>query len=360
MTKFKKHISFPSIEKFSTVVANVNRRHNFVGLDENGEPIYDPSKPKPVIKFKGSVKLHGTNAGICYTQNEGVWYQSRENIITPQSDNAGFAFFAESKKSVFDEMFAQVIDKTNVDPTLNTISIYGEWCGGNIQKGVGITNLPKSFFIFGVKITPHNVEKLEKAPSAYWVDYSYLRNPENLIYNINDYETFEIDIDFNAPQLVQNQIIDWTIAVENECPVAKAFGFPNTIGEGIVFSYTTEDGERLSFKSKGEKHAAKSKVHTLKPVDNEKINKCIEVANKVTPEWRLDQMLEKQFNFINGGTMDVKQLGSYLKLVIDDVIKEDMDVLVEAGVEPKDIGKYVSDIAKKYFFARQNQEVGLK
>ena len=77
-------------------------------------------------------------------------------------------------------------------------------------------------------------------------------------------------------------------------------------------------------------------------------------------EWRLDQMLEKQFNFINGGTMDVKQLGSYLKLVIDDVVKEDMDVLIEAGVELKDIAKYVSDIAKKYFFARQNQEVGLK
>jgi hypothetical protein len=360
MTNFKKHISFPSIEKFSVIIANVNRRHNFVGLNENGEPIYNPSKLKPTIRFKGSVKLHGTNAGVCYNQIEGMWAQSKENIITPQSDNAGFAFFCESKSNIFANLFDKIMEKTNVDPTTNTISIYGEWCGGNIQKGVGITNLPKSLFIFGVKITPHNVDNLDKPPVAYWVDHSYLRSPENNIFNIDDYPTFEIDIDFNVPQLVQNQLIEWTIAVENECPVAKAFGFPNTIGEGIVFSYTNEDGERISFKSKGEKHAAKSKVHTLKPVDNEKINKCIEVANKVTPEWRLDQMLEKQFNFINGGMMDVKQLGSYLKLVIDDVIKEDMDVLSEAGVEPKDISKYVSDIAKKYFFARQNQEVGLK
>lgn len=349
MTKFKKHISFPSIEKFSTVVANVNRRHNFVGLDENGEAIYDPSKPKPIIKFKGSVKLHGTNAGVCYTQNEGVWYQSRENIITPQSDNAGFAFFAESKKSVFDELFAQVIDKANVDATLNTISIYGEWCGGNIQKGVGITNLPKSFFIFGVKITPHNVENLEKAPSAYWVDHSYLRSPENLIYNINDYETFEIDIDFNTPQLVQNQIIDWTIAVENECPVAKAFGFPNTIGEGIVFSYTTEDGERLSFKSKGTKHS-NSKVRTLKEVDDEKINKCINVANSVCTSWRLEQIFNQTFNTLNGGQADIKKIGEFLKAVMFDVIKEESDVIADAGLEPKDIGKYVSEIAKTYFF----------
>jgi hypothetical protein len=364
MTTFKKHISFPSIEKFSTVVSNVLRRNNFVGLDENGNAIYDPSKPKPVIKFKGSVKLHGTNAGVCYNKHGGLWVQSRENIITPQSDNAGFAFFVESNKEVFMGLMADVAKNNNlgyeIDVELATISIYGEWCGASIQKGVGITNLPKSFFIFGVKITPHNVDNLEKPPVAYWVDHTYLRSPENKIYNINDYKTFEIDIDFNVPALVQNQIIDWTIEVENECPVAKAFGFPNTIGEGIVFNYTNEDGERLSFKSKGEKHSAKSKVHTLKPVDNEKINKCIEVANKVTPEWRLDQMLEKQFDFMNGGTMDVKKMGDYLKLVMNDVLKEEMDVLTEANIEPKDIGKYVSEIAKKYFFTRQNQEVGLK
>ena len=361
MTKFKKHISFPSIEKFSTVVANVNRKNNFVGLDENGEPIYDPSKPMPVIRFKGSVKLHGTNAGVCYNQNEGMWYQSRENIITPQSDNAGFAFFAESKKSVFEELFAQVIDKTipYVDPTLNNISIYGEWCGGNIQKGVGITNLPKSFFIFGVKITPHNVDNLEKPPVAYWVDHTYLRSPENNIFNIDDYPTFEIDIDFNVPALVQNQIIDWTIQVENECPVAKAFGFPNTIGEGIVFSYTTEDGERLSFKSKGEKHAAKSKVHTLKPVDNEKINKCIEVANKVCISWRLEQMFNQTFDTLNGGQADVKRLGEFLKAVMNDILKEETDVIAEARLEPKDIAKYVSEISKKYFFQRVSEEAGL-
>jgi hypothetical protein len=356
----KKHISFPSIEKFSAIITNINRRHNFVGLDENGDAIYDPSKPKPTIRFKGSVKLHGTNAGVCYNQIEGMWAQSRENIITPQSDNAGFALFCETKSNIFANFFDKIMEKTNVDPTTNTISIYGEWCGGNIQKGVGITNLPKSFFVFGVKITPHNVDNLEKPPVAYWVDHTYLRSPENNIFNIDDYPTFEIDIDFNVPALVQNQIIDWTIEVENECPVAKAFGFPNTIGEGIVFSYTNENGERISFKSKGEKHAAKSKVHTLKPVDDIKINKCIEVANKVCVGWRLEQMFDLTFDTLNGGQSDVKRLGEYLKAVMNDILKEETDVISEANLEPKDIGKYVSDIAKKYFFARQNQEVGLK
>ncbi len=376
-----KHISFPSIERFSNIVTNINRENNFVGLDINGDAIYDPSKPKPVLKFTGSVKLHGTNAGVCYNKKDGLWAQSRESIITVGKDNAGFAFFVESNKDIWIELIKSLATSHDINLNENTISIFCEWCGGNIQKGVGISNLEKSAFIFShAKVSPLNdsdsywiptvikkygIDNFEKKVLFFCKDEMEMRKMKNLssvenrIYNIEDFQTFEIDIDFNVPQLVQNQLIDWTLQVENECPVAKAFGFDNTIGEGIVFSYTTPDGKRYSFKSKGEKHSAKSKVHTLKPVDNEKINKCIEVANKVTPEWRLDQMLEKQFDFMNGGTMDIKKMGEYLKLVMADVLKEEMDVLTDAGIEPKDIGKYVSEIARKYFFSRQNQESGL-
>ena len=353
----KKHISFPSIEKFSNIVANINREHNFVGLDANGDAIYDYSKPKPVLTFKGTVKLHGTNAGVCFNHEDGLWAQSRENIITPQSDNAGFAFFVESNKEILTNLVVDVASnpKNNINLLNNTISIYGEWCGAGIQKGVGITNLPKSFFIFGVKITPHTeTEEERKTKPAYWVDSSYLRAPEAKIYNIEDYQTYSIDIDFNVPQLSQNQIIDMTLAVEDECPVAKAFGFSG-IGEGIVFSY-----KGYKFKSKGEKHSAKSKVHTLKPVDDVRINQIIEVVGKVTSEWRLDQMLTNACDLINGGQIDSKKMGDYIKLVMSDILKEELDVLSEAGVEPKEIGKYVSEVAKKYFFSRQNQEVGLK
>ena len=38
---------------------------------------------------------------------------------------------------------------------------------------------------------------------------------------------------------------------------------------------------------------------------------------------------------------------------MDDVIKEDLDILVEAGLEPKDISKYISEIARKYFFEQE-------
>jgi hypothetical protein len=221
----KRLIKFPSIEQFRSVVATVLRQYNFAGLDENGDAIYDTTKPKPTLTFKGTVKLHGTNAAVCQNNDDGIWAQSRENIITVEKDNAGFAFFVESNKDMFGVLFSQVASKNDIGPK-DTISIYGEWAGGNIQKGVGITNIEKSFFIFGVKITPHTTTEEEaKSKPAYWVDYSYLRSPENRIYNIDDYPTWEIDIDFNMPQLVQNKLSELTLAVEEECPVAKAFGF---------------------------------------------------------------------------------------------------------------------------------------
>lgn len=275
------------------------------------------------------------------------------------SENSGFAFFVETKKDSFIKIINEIKERYNIDTMNNSIGIYSEWAGGNIQKGVGITNIDKSCFIYGVKISPivNNEEELKENP-AYWVDYSNLRDNDNKIYNILDYKTYEIDIDFNKPELAQNKIIEMTLEVESECPVSKAFGFPNTIGEGIVF--VNNDNERIFFKSKGEKHAGVSKVKTLKPVDDVKINKCIEISEKVTPSWRLEQMLNETFDTINGGEIDVKRMGLYIKAVINDIIKEEKDIISDANLEIKDISKYVSTISRDFFFQRLNENVGLK
>ncbi len=344
---FKKLIKMPSIEQFRTIVANVLRHFNFVGLDESGEAIYDPSLPKPVITFKGTVKLHGTNASVCYNSAEGLWAQSKGNIITPQSDNAGFAFFAEANKEIFEQMANDIAHVYGLNLENNTVSIYGEWAGANIQKTVGICNLPKSFFIFGVKITPHTETEEElKANPAYWVDSDFLRAPDAKIYNIEDYETFSIDIDFNNPQLAQNGLIAMTIAVEDECPVSKAFGFPNTIGEGIVFNADFK-GVRYTFKSKGEKHSS-SKVKTLASVDVEKINSILEFVDYAVTENRFNQALENIFP--NEEPIDTKKLGDVIRWVVNDIIKEETDTLVENGLEPKEVNSKISSKVRDMFF----------
>jgi len=342
----KKMIKFPSIEQFRTVVTNINRHYNYVGLDENGDAIYDHTLPKPTLTFKGTVKLHGTNAAVCGNGTSGIWAQSRENIITVEKDNAGFAFFVESYKEVFAAFMGGIVAKLDLDFSKNTISIYGEWCGGNIQKGVGISNIPKSFFIFGVKITPHtNTEEELKANPAYWVDYSYLKAPGVNIYNIDDFPTYSIDIDFNMPALVQNQLSELTIAVEEECPVAKAFGFSG-IGEGIVWA-TEVKGIVHRFKVKGERHSS-SKVKTLASVDVEKLEGIQKFVEYAVTESRFNQSLENTFP--NNEPIDVKKMGDVIRWVVNDVLKEEMDTMVANNIEPKDVNKYISTKVREMFF----------
>ena len=342
----KKMIKFPSIEQFRTVVSNVNRHFNFVGLDENGEAIYDQTLPKPVITFKGTVKLHGTNAGVSFNNIGGLWAQSRENIITVEKDNAGFAFFVASNKEIFEQMANDIAHVYGLNLDNNTVSIYGEWCGGNIQKGVGICNLPKSFFIFGVKITPHTETEEElKANPAYWVDSDFLKNNDVNIYNIEDFTTYSMDIDFNMPQLVQNELSELTIAVEEECPVAKAFGFSG-IGEGIVWTAEFK-GNVHRFKVKGEKHSS-SKVKTLASVDVEKLEGIQKFVDYAVTESRFNQAIENVFP--NQEPIDTKKLGDVIRWVVTDVLKEEMDTMIENKIEPKEVNKYISSKVRELFF----------
>ena len=342
----KKMIKYPSIEQFRTVVTNINRHYNYVGLDENGDAIYDHTLPKPTLTFKGTVKLHGTNAAVSYNKDGGYWAQSRENIITVEKDNAGFAFFAQSNLGSFMALMNMVHHREKIDSSKNTLTIYGEWCGGNIQKGVGITNLPKSFFIFGVKVTPHTETEEElKSNPAYWVNYSDLRHPEAKIFNIDDYPTYSIDIDFNMPALVQNQLSELTISVEEECPVAKAFGFSG-IGEGIVWS-TEVKGIVHRFKVKGEKHSS-SKVKTLASVDVEKLEGIQKFVEYAVTESRFNQSLENTFP--NNEPIDVKKMGDVIRWVVNDVLKEEMDTMVANNIEPKDVNKYISTKVREMFF----------
>lgn len=410
----KKHISFPSIDHFKTARANVNRSYNFVGLDDNGEPMYDQSINKPTVAFKGTVKLHGTNAAVCYNEADGLWAQSRENIITVEKDNAGFAFFVHTKQDVMVGLCKMVADKNGIDLTQNTVSVYGEWAGGNVQKGVGLNYLPKSFFVFGVKITPFNADE-----AAYWVDHTYLTNHDENIYNVTEFGVWEIDVDFEKWEKSQNEIVDLTVKIEDNCPATQWFfnkvksgsvtftdsipvfevanGFtdyfkeqigkeladlyipdglysyqfdeneslifftsgtggkfslrcekPTFIGEGLVFVGDFKNN-RIVFKSKGEKHS-KSKVNTATKVDDERAQLIRDVADLVTPSWRLEQMLVETFDLNNGGELDIKRMGDYIRKVVNDVIKEESETIVEKGLEIKDISKCISDIARKYFF----------
>ena len=73
MCDMKKHISYPKIGQFRDVVTSIRRQSSFVEIDNEGDPVYDPSLPKPKVVFTGTVKLHGTNASVCYNESDGFF-----------------------------------------------------------------------------------------------------------------------------------------------------------------------------------------------------------------------------------------------------------------------------------------------
>lgn len=342
----KKFCSFPDIGQYRNIVRTITDRGQYLGKDENGDPIFDRARPLEKIKFSGTVKNHGINTGVTINKEGQIWAQSRSDIITPQKDNAGFAAFVEKNESIFRSLFSKIDFKS-----YDYVTIFGEWAGKGIQKGVAICNFDKFFIVFDLK---RSYEDESRGPNdyAHETEIKEIKYLENRIFNVYDFPTYEIEIDFNQPGLVQNDIIELTKAVEAECPVGKQLGFSGT-GEGIVFRYKAPDGEVYRFKSKGELHAGKSKVKVLKEVNTEELRKIEELAQTVTPVWRLAQMLEQTFRLNNGGKLDRTKLGDYIKAVIADIQKEDSDIITESGLELKDIGKRVSDIAKRYFFEQE-------
>ena len=172
---------FPSIEQFRTVIKKVQTKTRFAGLDDNGEATYNHTKKLPTLKYKGTVKLHGTNACIHFPAGSGVKFQSRNNEITQENDNAGFVH--EMSQKPIEELLRHF--KLQDD-----IYIYGEWCGKGIQKGVAISEVDKMFVIFDVIVNGDRVKEI-----------SHIKLPEHRIFNINDFDVAYVDVDFNLQSL---------------------------------------------------------------------------------------------------------------------------------------------------------------
>ncbi len=344
----KKMHKFPSIEQFRSVIREVDHRTRYIGFDEEtGEHKFNEGQVEmPTLEFRGSVKLHGTNAAIIYTWNPLKFdyefhAQSRKNIITPVKDNAGFAAFAHTRNTEL--LLAKVMKSVgNLGYTPEVVKVFGEWCGGNIQKGVALNGLDKMFVIFAVKV------------DKTWLTEDQLKDVKNhdeKIFNILDYPTYRMSIDFNKPQESVNKMVDLTIAVEEECPVGKAFGSEG-IGEGIVWSCISEGWEasRYWFKTKGEKHQS-SKTKTLIPVDVERINNIKELVDSFVTESRLNQGLEQLA--MDNLEISRKNVGTFLKWVYNDILKEELDTIVENGFEPKELSGTISNKARTWFFEQE-------
>lgn len=325
---------FPSINQFRNVVQHVRRKAQFRGLDAAGEPILDRAAKAPTLSFIGTVKLHGTNAAVVFSP-EGVTFQSRERVLTAEQDNAGFYAHMSTQISALELL-------RGVYASNDTLAIYGEWCGGNIQKGVAITGLPKMFVIFAAKL------------NGEWVDSPDFTDEEASIYNINQFPKWFMSIDFEQPEAKQNILSELTQAVEDCCPVGKHFGNEG-VGEGIVWRCVEDPTSDLWFKVKGEKHSA-SKVKTLATVDIEAVESLRAFVEQTVTESRLEQGLN---NLVNEQLkpFDMTSMGDFIRWIHGDVLKEEADTLAASGLDSKKLGGPIAQAAKRWYVEKLNQSV---
>ena len=329
-------IKFPSIDQFRQTIREVKTNHDYKGKAEDESPIYLHDSPYPVIEFTGTIKLHGTNASIAKYKDGRLGYQSRERVLDLQHDNAGFmlAMMGKDLSYLFDQ-YSLFTDH---------IVIFGEWCSQGIQKGVAVSQLPKMFVVFGIRVDDQWVDFSD-------VDFSILNIDR--VFSIYQFPTFKVAIDFNSPELIQNELIKLTVDVENECPVGKYFGVSG-VGEGIVFKAKHNDHRFYQFKVKGEKHSI-SKVKTLASVDVEMIENINQFVDNVLTEQRLEQGI----TWLRENLKEVSQksTGDYLRWVVNDVIKEETDTIVVNQLDPKKINSAISAKARVWFFSYLDKEV---
>lgn len=309
---------FKSIEQFRHAIKELATVHDV--------------RPEEIVSFEGTVKMHGTNAGI-NIQNGEIKFQSRNNIISPSKDNSGFATFYEPRSAELLEFDKEYRIKNKISDSV-PIVYFGEWVGKGIQNSVGVTKLPdKKFILFSI-----------------WVDGVYndpdIDNvPDLNIYSILMVPKYHLDIDLANPQEAYNKAMEFTLEVENCCPVAKYFGIEGT-GEGIVWRNKKYD---VWFKTKGEKHSVSRS--SKNPIVPEKLESILKFVHNVVTENRLNQGIQEVF-------MDeeptIKRTGEFVKWVVQDVLKEEADTIEVSNFNDREAAKYVGSVASKWFVEKVN------
>ena len=306
MTFFK----YPHIEKFSDVIYMVNNQYN--------------NLIKPIITFKGTIKLHGTNAAVCKKEGE-IWYQSRQRIISINNDNMGFSKWMSEKVDLLLENYDDVI-------------IFGEFCGKGIQNGVGISRLDQMFVIFNILI---NGDFIEQVPE----NIEILNN--NRIYHINQFKTYTIKVNFNDITENELQVLNqYTEEVEKECPVAKYFNINNGVGEGIVWKpldakYYNSD---YWFKTKGQKHSNFKSDKLTTPI----IPEIEEFLNSAITEIRLEQAWQSvQHN-------SMQDIPIFIKWIVSDILREERLIILENNLPEKFLIKEIGNRARDWYVRKLN------
>lgn len=326
------------------------------------------------INLFGTVKVHGANFGVTLWKNDTIQYQTRESIACPIHNNF------ENFKSLFIDLIGEDKLTSWLKPHLGDadgIVMYGELFGKGIQSKVGVSLLDRSYMLFTLakiyfktyqedvygfmnkeKVLIH--KKGDQYTEKVYLPISLIDSQHDLrFYKSTDFKTFNSVLDFSDVQGTYDKLMDLTLEVEENCPVATSIckDLSSTMGEGIVWQgqYSLNGKEKtIIFKTKGEKHKRGSGSVKVKQEDNYTDEQKLALSNFYKEALTVDR-LEQAFEYLNqiGKPFIMESIGDYLKWLVLDVQKE-CSLLFEETLEPlgfefKKVLKTVNKNGADYF-----------
>jgi hypothetical protein len=340
---------FPSIEQFRHAVKNVIHKATYIGQSAEDTPVYDNSLPKPVLVFKGTTKLHGTNGGVEFDlKSKSFEAVSHYRVLTLDDDNHGFCAWVMSTSGMASlTRWTDAMRRIWTGPAAKSFHIFGEWVGSTVNTKTAVGRLPTRFVAFAALVA-------DEDGSEHWLDIdtvakAYYEDGSTRVADfcfISEFQQWEISIDFQDPSAVLEKLEALTLEVEASCPVAQALGGDEGgLGEGIVWVSHHPEFGRIVFKTKGEKHVGTrgaSRV-SLAP---EVLASREAFVDAVLTDSRLEQGLE--FMKAKYGAVTLDQMGEFLKWVGQDVLKEESDTLEASGLDRKDVMGQLNRRAKAW------------
>lgn len=328
---------FPSIEGFTSLIHQCRYHAGQMGVQ--------PEALAPIV-YHGTVKLHGTNGGVIVTPDGTVAAQSREQLLSVSNDNAGFcAFVLRVGEQIWRDLASDVLRANGITTQTENLTLYGEWCGGNIQKGneLALMKCPKHFVIFRAAHGDDMLKTVER-----------FDNVEQNVYNINNGPAQTFTLDFTKLDEVSAFLNKVTAEADECCPWVKQVFGETGGGEGWVWiAEGREFDSRMVFKTKGETHKSRSSpIKDVAPIDVEKVNSIKECIDIVLTENRMNQMIrDHKLELLP------TSIGPFLKHVCEDIIKEEYLVIQENNLEWKDVNKLIQSNARIWFMKQISQSI---
>ena len=329
---------FTHIESFYHIVKYVDK--------VNADDVPKEYRIRNPVRFRGTVKLHGTNSGVACKKRE-LQAQSRNRIIDVTNDNLEFTKFVvgEEQTKAIREIEADIRDIFKI-PEETIVTLYGEWVGPGIQQATALNKLPKrQWVLFAVKSGDQYLDAVPSLGDRY---------AEARIFSIVDVDKFDLTVDFNdseSKQAALDQATEWTNKVEEQCPWGAKFGCEG-IGEGIVWTPIGPHFGRtdLYWKSKGLKHkvVAKKKPKSLDP---EVINNVREFVDYAVTEARLLQGMD-YLREMNLPTDSMRSTGDFLRWIGQDISRECEQELEDNHLKWKQVAGAINAKAKDWFKAQ--------